>query len=132
MARPRRVPPPAPLARKLDVRPGVRGCVRRAPEAYLGWLAPVPNGVRFQSRMSRTVDVAHVFATRAIALARELPQLRDSLRPDALLWVSWPKRSAGSNSDLSEDGIRALALPLGFVDVKVCAVSERWSGLKLV
>jgi hypothetical protein len=121
-----------PLARKLGLKPGHQLLVRHAPRGYRDWLAPIPAGVQFRSRLSSAVDVAHLFVTGTRSLEKELPKLRRALRPDATLWVSWPKRSAGTATDLSEDGIRALALPLGLVDVKVCAVSEVWSGLKLV
>jgi hypothetical protein len=121
-----------PLARKLGLTPGCQVLLSHAPRAYRDWLAPIPQGVTFRSRPSSAIDVAHLFVTGTRSLARELPKLRQALRPDAVLWVSWPKRSAGTATDLSEDVIRALALPLGFVDVKVCAVTEVWSGLKLV
>ena len=74
----------------------------------------------------------HVFATERAALRARLARLRDVLAPDAVLWVSWPKKAARVATDITEDVIRAEALPLGWVDVKVCAVDERWSGLKLV
>jgi hypothetical protein len=121
-----------PLARKLGLKPGAQLLVRHAPREYRDWLAPLPEGVTFRSRLSSAIDVAHLFVTNARSLARDLPKLRRGLRPDAVLWVSWPKRTAGSATDLGEHVIRAHALPLGFVDVKVCAVSEVWSGLKLV
>jgi hypothetical protein len=76
--------------------------------------------------------MAHVFATERDALAQRLAALRKALRPDATVWVSWPKKAAKVPTTLTEDVVRELALPLGFVDVKVCAVTEVWSGLKLV
>jgi hypothetical protein len=78
------------------------------------------------------VDIAHVFVTERTVLARELARLRAKLRSDAAVWISWPKRAAKVPTDISEDAIRAVALPLGFVDIKVCAVTDVWSGLKLV
>jgi hypothetical protein len=123
---------PRPLAAKLGIRPGCQLLVRHAPPGYRAWLAPLPEGVTFRSRPSPAIDIAHLFVTARRSLASELPKFRRALRPDAALWVSWPKRSAGAATDLSEDAIRALALPLGFVDIKVCAVSAVWSGLKLV
>jgi hypothetical protein len=102
------------------------------PANYARLLAPIPDGVVFSSRASATTDLAHIFATRRVDLAKRLPALRKKLRPDAALWVSWPKRGAGVETDISEDVVRAAALPLGFVDVKVCAVDAIWSGLKLV
>lgn len=121
-----------PLARKLGLKPGCRVLARYAPEGYRAWLAPLPEGVSFRARASSAVDVAHLFVTRTAPLMRELAKLRRTLRPDAVVWVSWPKRSAATGAAIGEGDIRAHALPLGFVDVKVCAVSEVWSGLKLV
>jgi hypothetical protein len=74
----------------------------------------------------------HLFATRAAALGRRLETLRGTVAPGAVIWVSWPKRSSGASTDLTENAIRALALPLGLVDIKVCAVDAAWSGLKLM
>jgi hypothetical protein len=121
-----------PLAKKLGIVEG-RTVLQLAAPAQLGeWLAPLPARVSFAKRAGAQVDIAHVFATRRADLDKHLRTLRRSLRPDAAVWVSWPKKTSGVASDISEDVIRALALPLGFVDVKVCAVSEVWSGLKIV
>jgi len=83
---------------------------------------------------SREIDVsaAHVFATRSSDLRKHLRRLRDSLQPAGFVWVSWPKRASGVPTDISENLIRDIALPLKLVDIKVCAVTEVWSGLKLV
>ena len=78
------------------------------------------------------VEMAHVFVTRRKELAEHLARLRPMLAPDGILWVSWPKKSAKIETEVTEDTIREMALPLGFVDVKVCAVDAVWSGLKLV
>lgn len=121
-----------PLAKKLGIAAGSRVLARHAPAGYAELLAPLPEGVQFAARLSATVDVLHVFAERRAALAQELAAARQGMRPDAALWVSWPKKAAKVPTDITEDTIRELALPLGLVDVKVCAVSEVWSGLKLV
>lgn len=92
----------------------------------------MPPGLAFVSRVSAAVDLVHLFTAERAALARDLAALRRALRADAVLWVSWPKKASKVACDFGEDDIRALALPLGWVDVKVCAVSEVWSGLKLV
>jgi hypothetical protein len=78
------------------------------------------------------IPAAHVFVTRRAELDRRLTRLRKALDPGGFVWVSWPRRTARVDTDVTEDVIRAVALPLGFVDIKVCAVSEVWSGLKLV
>jgi hypothetical protein len=121
-----------PLAKKLGIADGCRELLIGAPEDYAKMLAPLPRDVRFEARASSTVDIAHVFATWREDLQKHLVALRGKLRPDAAVWVSWPKKAAKVPTDITEDTIRAVALPLGFVDVKVCAVSDVWSGLKLV
>ena len=121
-----------PLARKLGVVAGSRVVAVGAPEAYLDWLAPLPQGVRFESEVSAATDVVHVFADRRTELQVQLGSLRGRIAPAAAVWVSWPKKAAKVPTDITEDTIREIALPLGFVDVKVCAVSAVWSGLKLV
>jgi hypothetical protein len=103
-----------------------------APEGYLKLLAPLPPGVQFSSRPGRAVDIAHVFVTRREELSEHLRNLRAKLKPDASVWVSWPKQAAKVPTNVTEGTVREVALPLGFVDIKVCAVSEVWSGLKLV
>ena len=95
-------------------------------------IAPVPDGLRIGPRISAATDIVHVFSTRRADLERFLLSCRSKLKPDAMIWVSWPKKSAKVATDITEDVIREVALPLGFVDVKVCAVTDVWSGLKLV
>ena len=74
----------------------------------------------------------HVVSTAASSLRTKLESYRERIAPDGIIWVSWPKKSAGVATDITEDTIRAIALPMGLVDVKVCAVDETWSALKLV
>ena len=121
-----------PLARKLGIREGSRILPLGAPDGYAKLVAPLPDDARIVARLSAAVDLVHLFTARRSALARELARLRRAIRPDAAVWVSWPKQAARADTDVTEDVIRAVALPLDFVDIKVCAVDERWSGLKLV
>jgi len=121
-----------PLARKLGIKEASRVWVLGAPDDYEHWLAPLPPGVVFARRPGSDVDIAHVFVTRKEQLSAGLDAWRRQLRPDAALWVSWPKRASRVPTTVTEDVVREVALPLGFVDVKVCAVSDVWSGLKLV
>lgn len=121
-----------PLARKLGMAEGARVVVLGGPPGYRGLLAPLPPGVRFTTRLDASTDLAHLFVTRKAVLARTLTRLRKAMRSDAVVWVSWPKQSAGVATEVGEGTIRELALPLGFVDVKVCAVDATWSALKLV
>ena len=121
-----------PLARKLGIVAGGRVVVVNAPDGYGAWLAPLPEGVRFEADVSTATDVVHVFVERRAELQIQLDSLRTRIAPAAAVWISWPKKAAKVPTDITEDTIRELALPIGFVDVKVCAVSEVWSGLKLV
>jgi hypothetical protein len=121
-----------PLSKKLGIVENSRVLLLDAPEGYAVSLNPLPNGVTFSSRPGHAIDVAQVFVSEQRQLERRLASLRGKLRADAALWISWPKKSAKVPTDITEDTIRRLALPLGFVDVKVCAVDATWSGLKLV
>jgi hypothetical protein len=121
-----------PLAKKLGIKEASRVLLVSAPKDFARSLEPLPRGVVLESKPGTGTDLAHVFVTQKEELARHLSALRQKLRPDAILWISWPKKAAKVATTVTEDTIRELALPLGFVDIKVCAVSEVWSGLKLV
>jgi hypothetical protein len=121
-----------PLAKKLGIKAGANVCLSHAPKHYGGLVAPLPDGVRLVNRVSETTDVIHIFVTRRADLERGLKSTLKAMRPDAAVWVSWPKKSSGVVTDVTEDTIRAVALPMGLVDIKVCAVDDVWSGLKLV
>ena len=103
-----------------------------APKDYRALLEPLPASVRFVSAFDASTDIVHVFTTKKTDLAKALARFRKKLSPTAVVWVSWPKKSAKVPTDVSEDVVREVALPMGFVDVKVCAVDDTWSGLKLV
>jgi hypothetical protein len=121
-----------PLANKLGIKPGSRVALIGTPDGYTKLLDPLPPGVVFERRAGAKTDIAHVFVVRKEILAKHLGTLRRRLAPQAALWVSWPKKSSKVPTTITEDTIRELALPLGFVDIKVCAIDETWSGLKLV
>jgi hypothetical protein len=121
-----------PLSKKLGIKEAHRVLLVQEPKDYAGLLAPLPPAVQFVSQPDSKVDIAHVFVTQREELAKILSTLRKKLSPEAALWVSWPKKSAKVPTTVTEDTIRELALPIGFVDIKVCAVTEVWSGLKLV
>ena len=122
-----------PLHRKLGIKPGHRVLLLDAPDGFeADTLGPLPDGVRVARRASGTADVIVAFHTRRSALARTLPALRGRMEPAAGLWIAWPKRSSGVETDLTEDVVRELALANALVDNKVCAVDDTWSGLRLV
>ena len=121
-----------PLAKKLGFKEGMSVCLRSAPGDYETLVAPLPAGLVLSTRLSAKTELVHLFTTRAEELAEALVDLRARLKPEAVVWVSWPKKSAKVPTDITEDTIREIALPLGWVDIKVCAVTEVWSGLKLV
>lgn len=121
-----------PLPQKLGIKAGARAAWVRAPEGFAELLGELPEGVRIKARATAPVDVVVCFVTRRSQLERELPRLREVIRPAGAVWTAWPKRACGVPTDITEDVIRDVALPMGFVDVKVCAVTEVWSGLKLV
>jgi hypothetical protein len=121
-----------PLAKKLGIRANSRLYLQAAPADYARLVAPLPAGVRTVSRIDATTDIIHLFATRRAALRTLLRDTLGAMRPDAIVWVSWPKRAARVPTDITEDVIRELALPMNLVDIKVCAVDATWSGLKLM
>lgn len=122
-----------PLIRKLGFdKPPMRIVVSNAPPEYFDWLGELPKDVEFTTRMSKSIHAAHFFIDRKAELIERLNTMRTQLMPDGFVWISWPKKASKVPTDITEDTIREIALPLGFVDVKVCAVSEIWSGLKLV
>jgi hypothetical protein len=121
-----------PLPGKLGIKSTTLLLPVNAPEDYLAILGPLPEGARLGSELSADTDIVHLFTTRRADLDARLADLRRRIADDAAVWVSWPKKSAKVPTDLTEDAIRDAALPLGFVDVKVCAVTDIWSGLKLV
>lgn len=106
--------------------------VINGPENYRKLLDKLPDGARLSDRVTTESDFVHFFTKRRGELQRQLPRLRAKLSDTGTLWVSWPKKTAGVPTDMTEDVIRDVALPLGLVDTKVCAVDEIWSGLKLM
>lgn len=121
-----------PLTKKLGIKEGSKVLVVGAPEGYAKLLDPLPDAVQFASRFSDATDIVHIFTDQKAELQRALAVFRKGLKPTAMVWVSWPKKSSKVPTDITEDTVREVALPLGFVDIKVCAVTEVWSGLKLV
>ena len=118
-----------PLAQKLGIKANLKVTAINAPPGYRKLLGPLPADVKF---LSGGHEFVHLFAKQRAELEKQLSILRRQIADTGTVWVSWPKKSSGVATDITEDVIRAVALPLGFVDVKVCAVDETWSGLKLM
>jgi hypothetical protein len=122
-----------PLWKKLGYRDGLVAWVKNGPANYVSLLnLPRDLSVTWVARPKRGIGFVHLFATARSELEKNLRLLWEQLDRAGTVWVSWPKKSAGVSTDITEDVIRQVALPLGFVDIKVCAVDETWSGLKLV
>lgn len=120
-----------PLAKKLGLKEGGALWARGMPESVRAEIEEHASP-RYLARPGKDTPAAHVFHTSAAKLEADLKKLRGLLASDGMVWVSWPKKAAKMDTDITEDTIRTIALPLGFVDVKVCAVDATWSGLKLV
>ena len=120
-----------PIWQKLGLAPELRVLVRGAPSDYAKIVGLAPNEIVLASPRG-VFDLAHVFATSAKTLDSEINALAKRLPATGVVWASWPKKSAKVATDVTEDTVRKIALPLGLVDVKVCAIDETWSGLKLV
>jgi hypothetical protein len=121
-----------PLHQKLGLKPGQQICVINSPSDYQTLIDGPVSGLEIRSTPRGQIQFAHIFETEAIRLSARLPELMKAIAPDGMIWVSWPKKAAKVPTDITEDVVRELALPIGLVDVKVCAVNEVWSGLKLV
>ena len=129
-----------PLAKKLGIKPGMTVAVVGFSGDYSELVDPFPDEVAVAAfdtlpdgRVSASaVDVLHLFTNSRDELFRVLDEARDAIKQDGMIWVSWYKKAAKLPTEITEDTIRDAALPMGLVDVKVCAVDEKWSGLKLV
>ena len=121
-----------PLAKKLGIKEGFRVRTKNEPPHYRKIVAPLPGNVTISSSARKDVDLWHLFTQSSRELKDVLPKAMNQISQNGMIWVSWPKRSSGVSTDVTENIIRKIALPLGLVDIKVCAVDDVWSGLKLV
>ncbi len=122
-----------PLAQKLGIKPGNAIVTMNAPADYAGLVAPLPKDATIAAKPPKGDALfVHLFVASAADLERDLPRARKAIAPNGMIWVSWYKKAAKIPTDVTEDTIRNLALKGDLVDVKVCAVSDIWSGLKLV
>ncbi len=121
-----------PLAKKLGIKPRQRTWRWKMPASVAEEIARSGVEPQVLKTPRAGLEMAHVFVTRKQELAEHLVRLRGLLAPDGTVWVSWPKKASGVTTDVTEDGVREVSLPMGLVDIKVCAVDATWSGLKLV
>jgi hypothetical protein len=121
-----------PLPRKLGMKEGSRVAVLDAPDEFTDTLGALPDGVTVRERLRGPLDVIVFFIVRRADLERRIDRLKAALDPAGRLWIAWPKRASKVETDMTEDVVRDVALPLGLVDNKVAAIDETWSGLQLV
>ena len=121
-----------PLAKKLGIKPGHAVALLGAPDGFEATLEGLPDGVTFRTAARGTNDVLVTFHTRRADLEQRLPSRLAAMDVDRGLWVAWPKRASGVATDITEDTVRQVCLPLGLVDNKVCAIDATWSGLRVV
>lgn len=121
-----------PLAQKLSLKDGMRAWRDGMPESVAAEIAGSGLRPEWLDTPGPPIDGAHIFVTARAELAVKLEQLLPLLAPSGMIWVSWPKKASKVPTDITEDVIREICLPMGLVDVKVCAVDATWSGLKLV
>lgn len=127
-----------PLAKKLGIKPGMKVAVVGYSEEYSELVGLLPEGVELArydalpTHRDLKLDILHMFSNSRNELFPALDRARSLISQNGMIWVSWYKRAAKLPTEITEDKIRDAALPLGLVDVKVCAVDEKWSGLKLV
>jgi hypothetical protein len=122
----------SPIARKLGIKPGSRVTLIGAPKGFEETLGELQDGVSISRRLRRTSDVIVAFTTSRAVLERRLPALHEALDYAGGLWLAWPKRASGVDTDLGERIVRELGLDAGLVDNKVCAIDQTWSGLRFV
>jgi hypothetical protein len=121
-----------PLGKKLGVKSGFSARLVDAPVYYHSLFVDMPADVNFNNDSIIFQDFIHFFVQKESTLLKVLPKLKEQLKPNGMIWVSWPKKSSKVTTDITEDTIRNYGLEIGLVDIKVCAIDEIWSGLKLV
>lgn len=121
-----------PLAQKLGLASGMRAWFHNMPDSVRAEIDPEALNIDEVAAASAGLQCAHIFITERADLERQVQALRSLIAPNGFIWVSWPKKASKVPTDVTEDVIREVALPTGLVDIKVCAVDDVWSGLKLV
>lgn len=118
-----------PLKQKLGMKEGMKIALVHEPKNYIALLEGLPEQVQMGRK---DIDFVHIFSKDKRSLEQDIKKYKELIRKDGIIWISWPKKSSKVETDITEQTIRDIALPLGLVDIKVCAVDETWSGLKLM
>jgi hypothetical protein len=121
-----------PLAKKLGIKEGFKIRLVDQPDYYFDLFTDLPQPLSLMKDKKTKKNLIHYFTKSAAALRKDIVALRNEIEPNGMIWISWPKKASKITTDITEDTIRELALKNGLVDIKVCAVDETWSGLKLV
>ncbi|MCP3385681.1 DUF3052 family protein [Bradyrhizobium sp. CCGUVB4N] len=121
-----------PIVQKLGIKPGFCIFVDGLATAYRDVVGELPDDVTIARTAKAPLDMVHLFAADAKGLAAKLRSYRKAIAPDGMIWASWPKKASGVATDVTEALVRETALANGLVDIKICAVDDVWSGLKLV
>lgn len=121
-----------PLPKKLGIKETSRIAFVNAPKGFETYLGPLPEGAEVVKRLIKPLDLILLFVTTERALARDFAKLAEKLATNGMIWIAWPKKSAGVATDLSFERVQRIGLDAGLVDVKICAIDETWSGLKFV
>ncbi len=121
-----------PLWKKLGFKQAFKAYVKNSPEDYAILLEGLPENVTFNKRLAAELDIIHLFTKERQEMEKHLPNYLRRIKQNGMIWVSWPKKSSKVVTDITEGTVRDIALPLGLVDVKVCAIDDVWSALKLV
>ena len=121
-----------PLYKKLGIKPGFRVFVKNPLANYSELISPLAGEIKIMRRLSKDLDMIHFFTKSRHELEVNIKPMMSKIKSNGMIWVSWPKKSSKVETDITEDVIRRVILPLGLVDIKVCAIDDVWSGLKLV
>jgi hypothetical protein len=121
-----------PLVKKLGLKEGFSIYIKNPPGDYESLLGHIPDQTLIVSRLKKDLDFIHLFIKSRQELIDFLPNAKQAIKTNGMIWVSWPKKSSKVATDVTEDVVREVCLPMDLVDVKVCAVNDVWSGLKLV
>ncbi len=121
-----------PLPKKLGIKPGHTVAIHDEPEEFRDLLVELPDDVKFVEGIPDAADIVVVFVTERSVFEAAVPSAADAIFPDGAVWIAWPKKASKVPTDMTEDVVREVALPINLVDNKVCAISEVWSGLRIV